>query len=93
MFLENAFWHCAFVARIQSLLYTNTYMTAPRAMPVSTSNTECCLMNMVERMMDVASRREAILMPRLGNGKMRAHGVIHMDAWPEVRGGVRPPEG
>ena len=46
-----------------SLLYTRAYITALRAIPVRTSNMECCLMNRVDRMMERASTREAALIP------------------------------
>lgn len=40
-------------------------MTVPRIIPVVTSNTECCLINMVDRMMEKASIPEAIRIPFL----------------------------
>ena len=46
------------VAVIQSRLYTNTYMNAPRKTPVITSNKECCLMNTVDRIMENAKMPE-----------------------------------
>lgn len=46
---------CDPAAVIHSRLYTSTYMTAPMMIPVRTSNTECCLINMVDRIMENAN--------------------------------------
>ena len=40
--------------------YTTIYMTAAMMKAVSTSNTECCLMNMVDRIMETHSIRDAV---------------------------------
>ena len=56
-------------------------------MPVTTSKTECCLISMVERMMDSANMPDAIRMlfpsqRAVCEGEMGAHGIVHMDAGP-----------
>ena len=52
-------------ASAASLLYTKVYIMLPSAIPVATSNTECCLMNIVDRMMDTHKIPEANLIPLL----------------------------
>lgn len=51
-------WRCVLFAAIHSRLYTSTYMKAPKVIPVRTSNTECCLINTVDRMMETARKPE-----------------------------------
>ena len=53
------------IAITKSYLYTTVYTIAHKMKAVNTSNKECCLINIVERIIETASTKEAILIPFL----------------------------
>ena len=62
LYLSDLFAGSYFIAVILPDCYNihAIYMTAAMMKAVSTSNTECCLMNMVDRIMETHSIRDAV---------------------------------